>query len=146
MNLQFIGLTDCIEKKQEASPSQKEDAEDESTAGVPESLSERPQVDTQTLASLPTGCLVSAAALTLISHTSHSLAASLTYLLASCVDIPFSLANTLGIHMQQTRTQDTLSTPTHYRRDNICKERGAETRGLFFPSSPAYQCSSGAVI
>lgn len=79
----FFFPTDSIEKKQETSPSEEEgvklvDAskqrhQDDGTAGMPESLSERPQPPTEPLVSLLTVCLVSAAALTLILHTSHHL-------------------------------------------------------------------------
>lgn len=71
--------------------------------------------------------------LPLISHTSHSLTASLTHLLAACADINFSLPNTHSVHTQQTPAhRRSRHTHTHSQADNICRERGTETRGVFF--------------
>lgn len=145
------------EKMQEASPGQEEEVkvpdtskqrpQDDGTAGAPESSSERPQPPTKALVSLPTVCVVSAAAPMLISHTSHFLTASLTHLLAACADINFSLPNTHSVRTQQTRAhRRSQHTHTHSQADNICMERGAETRGVFFSHSLTYQCLSGAVI
>lgn len=87
----FFILTDqnfSTERKQEASPAQEEgvrvsDASkqrhwEDGTAGASECWSERPQPPTEPLLSLPTVCVVSAAAPTLISHASHSLSHPLT--------------------------------------------------------------------
>lgn len=111
----FFLLTDCIERKQEAPSSQKEGVKlldaskqrhsDEGTAGGQVSPSEQPQPPTEPVVSPPPVCLLSAAALTLISQTSHFLAASLTDWLAACADISFSLANTHSMHRQQTPAQ-----------------------------------------
>lgn len=156
----FFLLTDqnfSAAKRQEASSTQEEGVKvsdaskqrpwDDGTAGASECSSERPQPPTEPLVSLPTVCVVSAAAPTLISHTSHSLTASLTHLLAACADINFSLPNTHGVHTQQTPAhRRSRHTHTHSQADNICRERGTETRGVFFPHSLTYQCLSRAVI
>lgn len=142
----FFLLTDknpSNENMQEAPPGQggevkvpdapKQRPRDDGTAGAPESSSERPQPPTKALVSVATVCVVSAAAPMLISHTSHFLTASLTHLLAACADINFSLPNTHSVRTQQTRThRRSQHTHTHSQADNICRERGAETRGVFF--------------
>lgn len=68
------------------------------------------------------------------SNTDFAYLTSPTYLLP----VPILILN-LQIHTACTcnrhRCTDTLSTPTHSQADNICKERGAETRGVFFSLS-----------
>lgn len=152
----FFLLTDCIERKQEAPSSQKEGVKlldaskqrhpDEGTAGGQVSLSEQPQPPTEPVVSPPLVCLLSAAALTLISQTSHFLAASLTDWLAACADISFSLSNTHSMHRQQTPAQRrSQHTHTFSSRQYMQGESSRNERGVF-SSSPAYQCLSGAVI